>query len=96
MFCGGSCPAALIERQLLVWEPVLRWAAGDRGAHFILTEGVTHVAQPNPAIADAQLKLPNAPWLVAALHIVTTITGSALLALALTHAHQRKGAPDAR
>ena len=44
-----------------------------------------HVAQPEPAIAAARAAFPADPWSVAALHVVTTLTGSALLALALLH-----------
>jgi len=44
---------------------------------------VMHVSQPEPALAAARAALPQDRWRVAALHMVTTITGSALLALAL-------------
>ena len=42
-----------------------------------------HVAQPEAAIKAARGCFPADPWSVAALHVVTTLTGSALLALAL-------------
>ena len=42
-----------------------------------------HVRQPDSAIAAARAALPGDPWSVAALHVITTLTGSALLALAL-------------
>jgi chaperone required for assembly of F1-ATPase len=64
---------------------VLRWAADTLGAHFILTEGVIHVAQPEMAVASARNALPADAWRVGAFHVVTSITGSALLALALKH-----------
>jgi chaperone required for assembly of F1-ATPase len=63
----------------------LFWAAAALGAHFILAEGIVHVRQPDQAIAVARAALPADPWSVAALHVVTTTTGSALLALALLH-----------
>jgi chaperone required for assembly of F1-ATPase len=85
LFYRASFPEGLIARQAEQWDPVLRWAADDLGAHFILTEGVMHVAQPEPAVALAHQALPNNAWAVAASHIVTTITGSALLALALQY-----------
>jgi chaperone required for assembly of F1-ATPase len=44
-----------------------------------------HVRQPDTAIEAARATLPSDPWLVAAMHVVTTLTGSALLALALFH-----------
>jgi chaperone required for assembly of F1-ATPase len=49
-----------------------------------------HVKQPEAAVQAARAALPGDAWPVAALHVVTTLTGSALLALALAH-----GARDA-
>ena len=83
LFYRASFPEELIARQAQHWDPVLRWAADDLDAHFILTEGVMHVAQPDQAIAAACARLPKDAWPVAALHIATAVTGSALLALAL-------------
>ena len=85
LFYRASHPDALIAREAAAWDPVLFWAAEDLGAHFILAEGVMHVSQPEQALAAARAALPHDPWRVAALHMVTTITGSALLALALLH-----------
>jgi chaperone required for assembly of F1-ATPase len=62
---------------------VLFWAADVLGARFILAEGIVHVRQSEQAIAAARAALPHDPWSVAALHVITTSTGSALLALAL-------------
>jgi chaperone required for assembly of F1-ATPase len=64
---------------------VVFWAANELGAHFMLAEGIVHVAQPETAIKAARAAFPDDPWSVAALHVVTTLTGSALLALALFH-----------
>ena len=44
-----------------------------------------HVKQPDEALRAARAALPGDAWSVAALHVVTTLTGSALLALALAH-----------
>lgn len=84
LFYRAAFPEELIARQTQHWDPVLRWAADDLGAHFILTEGIMHVTQPDKAVAAARAALPADAWRVAALHVVTTVTGSALLALALT------------
>jgi chaperone required for assembly of F1-ATPase len=65
------------------WDPVLFWAADTLGARFILAEGIVHVRQPDAAVAAARAALPADSWSIAALHMVTTLTGSALLALAL-------------
>jgi len=85
LFYRAGFPEELIAKQAEHWDPVLRWAADDLGAHFILTEGVIHVQQPEPAVAAVRGALPADAWPVGALHVVTTITGSALLALALKH-----------
>jgi chaperone required for assembly of F1-ATPase len=43
------------------------------------------VRQPQEAVRAARAALPDDAWSVGALHVVTTLTGSALLALALAH-----------
>jgi chaperone required for assembly of F1-ATPase len=83
LFYRAGYPAGLVEREAAHWDPVLFWAADQLGAHFILGEGIMHVSQPEAAVTAAREALPQDPWSVAALHVVTTLTGSALLALAL-------------
>jgi chaperone required for assembly of F1-ATPase len=83
LFYRAGHPDALVEREARHWDPVLFWAADTLKAHFILAEGIVHVRQPDQAIAVARAALPTDPWSIAALHMVTTVTGSALLALVL-------------
>jgi chaperone required for assembly of F1-ATPase len=83
MFYRAGHPDALVALEAEHWDPVLFWAADTLGAHFILTEGIVHVRQPDEAVTAARAALPTDPWSLAALHVVTTVTGSALLALAL-------------
>ncbi|MDB5605955.1 MAG: ATPase [Bradyrhizobium sp.] len=83
LFYRAGHPEALVAREAAHWDPVLFWAADTLGAHFILAEGIVHVRQPASAIAAARAALPTDPWSIAVLHVVTTLTGSALLALAL-------------
>ncbi len=85
LFYRAAHPEALVAREAAHWDPVLSWAANQLGAHFILSEGIVHAAQPPQAIKAARRAFPADPWSVAALHVVTTLTGSALLALALLH-----------
>ncbi|MGH6777429.1 MAG: ATP12 family chaperone protein [Bradyrhizobium sp.] len=85
LFYRAGHPEALVKREASLWDPVLFWAADALGAHFILAEGIAHVRQPDSAIEAARQALPDHPWSIAALHVVTTLTGSALLALALKH-----------
>src|SRR4030088_1981402 len=83
LFYRAGHPEALVAREAALWDPVVYWAAEALGAHFILAEGIVHVRQPDAAIAAARAALPADPWSIAGLHVVTTLTGSALLALAL-------------
>ena len=85
LFYRAGHPEALVAREAHHWNPVLFWAAEAFGAHFILAEGVVHVREPEQAVEAARAALPDEPWRVAAAHVVTTLTGSALLALALAH-----------
>jgi len=85
LFYRAGHPEALVSREAALWDPVVFWAAETLGAHFILAEGIVHVRQPEPAVAAVRATFPGDPWSIAALHVVTTLTGSALLALALRH-----------
>src|SRR3984957_14396623 len=82
LFYRAGHPEALVAREAALWDPVLFWAADAHGAHFILAEGIVHVRQPDSAIAAARKVFPADPWSIAALHVVTTLTGSAPPALA--------------
>jgi chaperone required for assembly of F1-ATPase len=81
---GG--PAGLVARQATAWDPVLAFARDVLGARFVLAEGIVFVAQPAAALAAAGAAIPREPWSLGALHSVTTLTGSALIALALARA----------
>ncbi len=85
LFYRAAHPQALIAREAEHWDPVLFWAADSLGAHFILAEGIVHVRQPEGAVEAAAATLPDDPWSIAAVHVITSMTGSALLALALKH-----------
>jgi chaperone required for assembly of F1-ATPase len=78
-------PDALVARQAHAFDPVLRWAAESLGARFNVTAGVMHVAQPHAALAaiGAALDAYDDPAALAALSVMMTLTGSALLALAV-------------
>jgi chaperone required for assembly of F1-ATPase len=85
LFYRAGHPEALVAREAEHWDPILFWAADSLGAHFMLCEGIMHVRQSDKAIAAARATLPSDPWAIAALHVITTLTGSALLAFALFH-----------
>jgi chaperone required for assembly of F1-ATPase len=78
-------PDTLVARQAHAFDPVLRWAAESLGARLNVTTGVMHVAQPPEAWTAIGVVLDayDDPVAVAALSVMTTLTGSALLALAI-------------
>jgi chaperone required for assembly of F1-ATPase len=79
----ASSPRGLAERQARHWDPILAFARDALGARLLVGEGVIHVAQPEPALSAARAAIPDDPWRLGAVHTVTTLTGSALIALAL-------------
>ncbi len=88
-------PQTLVERQTEIWDPILEWAHRTLNARFVLAEGIVHVAQPRESTAALGVHLSSFdhPILLAALHSMTTLTGSALLALAV--AKEEIGAEEA-
>jgi chaperone required for assembly of F1-ATPase len=85
LFYRADGPEGLTERQAAAWDPIVRWAADTLGARFIMVEGVVFAAQPEQAVAAAAKAIPADVWRLGAGHSVMTLTGSALLALALGH-----------
>jgi len=81
----ADAPEGLVQRQNAAWDGVLDWARSALGARMNLAEGVIHVEQPRESIAAVSLHLrPRSdPFRLAALHLMTSLTGSALLALAV-------------
>ena len=80
----ADAPDALIGRQDAAWNPVLERFERE-GAPFVLAEGVMPVEQPAASIFrfGEWLGEVGDPLRLTALHVATTLTGSALLALAL-------------
>lgn len=77
-------PRGLTEAQSRHWDPVLAWAKSALGAPLVVTEGVIHVAQPQASLDRLRDRLAGRDKFgLAALHVMTALTGSALLALAV-------------
>jgi chaperone required for assembly of F1-ATPase len=78
-------PQALAERQAEAFDPVLAFAAEAFGARFALAGGLMPVAQPEAslrAIRDAVAAATD-PFALTALHALTSLSGSALIGLAV-------------
>lgn len=80
----AEAPATLAEQQARIWDPLLSWIEGESGARFLLAEGVMPVTQNRFALERIEdLVAPYDAMQLAALHVMTTLTGSAFLALAV-------------
>jgi chaperone required for assembly of F1-ATPase len=79
---GG--PQGLVSLQSKHWDPIADWAKRDLGAPLALAEGVMHVEQPQASLDQIRKRLlAFDAWSLAALHVMTGLSGSALLALAV-------------
>ncbi len=77
-------PEGLVARQARLWDPVLAWAKESLHAPLSLSQGIVHVAQPEASIASLRQEIAKLDdFGLAALHVMTSLTGSALLALAV-------------
>jgi len=84
LFYRADAPPGLVALQTKHWDPILDWAHEALGARFMLIESVIYADQPKEALAAARKAIPADPWRLGAVASVTTLTGSALLALALS------------
>jgi chaperone required for assembly of F1-ATPase len=80
-------PAPLVVRQRAEWDPLLAWARARYDVDFRLVEGIIH--QPQPAATLARIKAAYGAFdafRLAALNPVVTISGSAVIGLAVAEA----------
>lgn len=85
MLCyRADSPQELVSRQTENWDPLIDWME-SLGARFALAEDVMHVEQPREAIAAFSVHMAGFkdPLALAALHTMTTLMGSAIIALAV-------------
>lgn len=82
-------PERLIALQTAQWDPILEWARETYQTRFVLAEGVMFVAQPDESIAALRsiIGTEQSALRLAGLHVMTTLTGSVLLALAVQAGH---------
>lgn len=79
-------PEELVQRQSRRWGEVHAWIAKAFGAELELAVGVMPVAQDEAMLARLDAAMGDRSALeLAALHVITSTTGSLLLALAVLH-----------
>jgi chaperone required for assembly of F1-ATPase len=77
-------PKGLVSLQSKHWDPILAFAKHGLLAKMRLSEGVMHVEQPPTSLEAIKERLNTFdPWSRAALHVMTGLSRSALLALAV-------------
>ncbi len=77
-------PAALAARQDETWTPMLDWAASQYGVRLLTGTGLVHLPQSQEALAMLRNVIAAYDnYALAALHVMASITGSLVLALAL-------------
>lgn len=87
----ADSPGELVARQRAAWDPLLDWGRARYDVHFEVTSGVMHRAQPEATVVRlAEAVAARAPFELAGLSPVVTVTGSLVAALALI-----EGASDA-
>ena len=78
-------PEGLIARQAAGWDPLLGWSATDLGAPLHVTAGIVPIAQPAESLIRLRAVVDAFdPFRLAAFHDMVAITGSLILALAVT------------
>jgi len=81
-------PEGLVARQNAVWDPLIDWARSDLGARLNLAGGIVHVAQPEESLAAVRAHVAALDaFALTGVHVMTTLTGSIILALAVARGH---------
>ncbi len=77
-------PASLLAAQAQAWDPWVEWLARRYDVGLTITSGIMHVAQPPATLARIQAAFAAfTPFQLAPLDPIVSITGSAVLALAV-------------
>jgi chaperone required for assembly of F1-ATPase len=81
----ASFPTELVAAQARAWDPILSWVSAKYQAPFLTSSGIAHVSQPAPSLEAVRSAIASLDaFRLAAFHVMTTLTGSALIALAHT------------
>jgi len=82
-------PTGLVENQKKHWDPIIDWVETRFGARPQLAGGIIFVDQPEAMLASIaeHVNAIDNPYKLAAIHVMTSLTGSALLSLAHAEDH---------
>jgi chaperone required for assembly of F1-ATPase len=80
----AESPQELVDAQAARWDPLLAWARSDLNMPLVATQGMMPVAQQADTLARAEAALTGLDaFRLAAMHTMTTLMGSVVLALAV-------------
>lgn len=80
----ADTPQGLVERQKAAWDPLLAFAEEKIGGQFLSVCGLMHQIQPAPALeAMNRYYLSQSAFSLTAMHNITTLTGSSIIAAAV-------------
>lgn len=81
----AEAPDGLTQRQAALWDPPLAWAGAHVGRGFVVTAGIVHQAQPDETLLGVRRCAEACdPFRLTGLLTLAALTGSAVLALALS------------
>ncbi|MGL4637697.1 MAG: ATP12 family chaperone protein [Beijerinckiaceae bacterium] len=80
-------PEGLVQMQAQHWDPVLHWSEAVLKAPFVRAKGILHVQQADQSVQRIAYVVGaiRDPIALSCLHVLTTMSGSCLLALMLAH-----------
>ncbi len=89
MLCyRAEIPEELVALQASHWDPVLAWAKDELDAGFSVQTGIAHIEQNERSLSKVGEAVTALDfYALTPLHTITTLTGSALLGLALVRGH---------
>lgn len=77
----AESPAGLVLRQTTHWDPIIAWAKADLKLDLATVNTITHKRQSRAALRTLEAHIKGLdPFSFVAVHNLTTLTGSALLA----------------
>ena len=81
-------PEDLVKRQNDSWDPVLDWLDSCLGVRLLCVGGIIHQPQPVAALEKLAANLRRrSAMMLAVMHNMTTLTGSTVLAFAVSEGH---------
>lgn len=84
----ADAPEGLVAAQARAWDPVLDWARISLGCDLAVGTGIVHVSQTAQSRAAVEAAIaPLDGFRLASAHVMTTLLGSVILALAVLRGH---------